>query len=237
MTNTFPEAGLAFLRQLKKNNDREWFRERKEKYKELVEEPMKALVLEVAAGCRAKGLPLHAKEKSPVMRVYRDVRFGKDKTPFKTHVGADLRRSFADSQGLLYMHIDPKEPFVAAGVWQPERPLLHAWREAIVQHAERFAKLEASLTTHKLKFSGEYSLTKSPRGFEQYANEPFAQALKLTSFVVSQPLDVQQVTAPDFAKTLVKFALAAKPLMEFAWMVEESSPQLKRKKIREEELV
>lgn len=230
-------AGFALLRQLKKNNDREWFRERKDKYKESVEEPMKALVLAVAAGCQAKGLPLHTKEKSPVMRVYRDVRFSKDKTPFKTHVGAELRRSFSDSQGLLYLHMDPEKPFVAAGVWQPERPLLHAWRETIVKHADRFAKVQASLKAHKLALSGEYSLTKSPRGFEQYAGEPFAAALKLTSFVVSQDLSVKQAVAPDLTKAVVKFAVAAKPLMEFAWLVEESNPQLKRKKLREEELV
>ena len=91
----FPEEGFRFLRQLKKHNDRDWFRERKDDYAKLVEQPMKTIVFAAATGCRARGLPLYAKEKSPVMRVYRDIRFSKNKQPFKTHVAAELRRSFS----------------------------------------------------------------------------------------------------------------------------------------------
>ena len=231
------EAGFAFLRQLKKHNDRDWFREHKDQYKGLVEEPAKALVLAVAAGCQAKGLPLHAKEKSPVMRVYRDIRFSKNKTPFKTHVGAELRRSFSDSETILYLHLDPAGPFVAAGVWQPERQLLHAWRETMAKHPDRFAGVEAGLKSHQLQLSEEYRLTRSPRGFEQYADEPLAAALRLTSFITAQKFTVKEVAASSFAQAAVAFALAAKPLLEFAWFVEEANTHLKRKRMREEEFI
>ncbi len=136
----FPEEGLRFLRQLKLHNDRDWFRERKSSYVQHVEEPMKALVLAAAEGCRAKGVPLHAKEKNPVMRVYRDIRFSKNKLPYKTHVAAELKSSFGDSDCMLYIHISPEESLLAAGVWQPERPLLNAWREAIVKEPRLFEK-------------------------------------------------------------------------------------------------
>lgn len=237
MSKHFTQAGFTFLQRLKQNNDRDWFRDRKDKYQELIEEPMKALVLEIADSCRARGIPLHAKEKSPVMRVYRDIRFSKDKTPFKTHVAAELRKSFRDSEAMLYMHLHPKESFVAAGVWQPERPLLYGWRETIAKEADRFRKMEAILKSRGLALSNEYKLSKGPRGFEQYGNEPFAEALKLTSFVTSRKVDVKDVIAPDFAATVVQFAADAQPLLEFAWLVEESTPRLKRQKIREEELV
>ena len=233
----FPEAGFKFLRQLKLHNDRDWFRERKAEYLESVEEPMKSLVLAVADGCRAQGLPVHAKEKSPVMRVYRDIRFSKDKSPFKTHVAAELRRSFSDSQGLLYIHLSPEESFVAAGVWQPERTLLQSWRETIVKEPDRFARVEASLKAQGLALSDQYTLTKLPRGFQQYADEPFASSLKLTSFVVSRPVKRPEAIAADFAQTTVDFAIAVKLLLEFAWLVEETHAKTKRRKIREEELI
>ena len=233
----FPEAGFKFLRQLKLHNDRDWFRERKAEYLQSVKEPMKALVLAVADGCRAQGLPLHAKEKSPVMRVYRDIRFSKDKSPFKTHVAAELRRSFSDSEGLLYIHLSPEESFLAAGVWQPERTLLQSWRETIVKEPDRFARVQASLTAEGLALSRQYTLTKLPRGFQQYADEPFASSLKITSFVVSRPVERTKAIAPKFARTVIEFALVVKPLLEFAWLVEETHAKTKRKKIREEELI
>ncbi len=87
----FSPEGMRFLKNLKKNNDREWFRERKEIYEELVHRPMELLVTEAAAACRKRGLMVAAKEKQPVMRVYRDIRFSPDKRPLKTHVSAGLK--------------------------------------------------------------------------------------------------------------------------------------------------
>src|SRR4051794_3147013 len=82
----FPEAGFRLLEQLKRHNDRDWFREHKFEYKQLVEEPMQALLLSVSSACLSRQLPFYPKPKNPVMRVYRDIRFSADKTPFKTHV-------------------------------------------------------------------------------------------------------------------------------------------------------
>src|SRR5947209_19849702 len=129
----FPAEGFRLLRELKKNNDREWFRNRKAAYKQTLEAPMEALVMAIGQNCRSHGLPLFPKEKNPVMRVYRDIRFSADKTPFKTHVAAELRRSFSGSQTMLYLHLAPERSFVAAGVWQPDRPRLQAWRAAMMK--------------------------------------------------------------------------------------------------------
>ena len=233
----FPEAGFKFLRQLKLHNDRDWFRERKKDYLELVEEPMKSVVLAVEEGCRKHGLPLHAKEKSPVMRVYRDIRFSKDKTALKTHVGAELRRSFSDSQGTLYLHLSPEESFVAAGVWQPERPFLQSWREAIARDPDRFADIETGLKGRGLALSGEHTLTRLPRGFQKYAEEPFAPSLKLTSFIVSRAVNRAEATGTGFVESIVDFALAVKPLLEFAWRVEAIHAKTKPRKIREHEMI
>ncbi|MBV8071479.1 MAG: DUF2461 domain-containing protein [Acidobacteriaceae bacterium] len=232
----FPEQGFRFLRQLKLNNDRDWFRERKADYDQFVQRPMEALVLAAAAECRRRGLPLHAKERSPVMRVYRDIRFSKNKQPFKTHVAAEIRRDFVASCCMLYIHVAPEESFVAAGVWQPERPILRGWREAMVKQPARFEKMRRALTSKQLSLGGEHKLSTMPRGFQNYAQHPIGPWLKLTSFVTHRPLAPSLCTSPDLLPAVVDFAIAVKPLLEFGWHVEDSQKAVGTKKLREEDL-
>jgi uncharacterized protein (TIGR02453 family) len=217
----FPREGIGFLKQLKAHNDRDWFNEHKADYKRLVEEPMKELVLAVSAACRKRGLPLHAKEKSPVFRVYRDIRFSNDKTPYKTHVGAEMRRAFSNSECLLYMHFSPQECFLAAGVWQTGKDLLAAWRKLMIEDPARFQKAIAALDRKKLALSEEHSLSSMPRGFQNYAEHPIGKWLKLTSFIVHRPLTTQESLGPEIVETATQFALAAKPLLDYAWTVED----------------
>ncbi len=226
----FSPDGMRLLRQIRKNNDREWFRERKSDYEALVEQPMAALVFAVSDRCRASGLPLFPKERNPVMRIYRDIRFSKDKRPLKTHVSAELRHSFSDvNSGGLYMHLSPEESFVAAGFWEPERAALLAWREAIVKSPAKFAKLQAALLKGELSFSSEGRLSSMPRGFQNYSHEPYAPALKLTRFVVHQPLQSSDYSAPSLVDVVVRFALAAKPLLEYGWQIGDANAQLAQK--------
>jgi len=228
--NGFSPEGMRLLRQIKKNNDREWFRERKSEYEALVEQPMAALVLAVSNKCRAAGLQLFPKERNPVMRIYRDIRFSKDKRPLKTHVSADLRRSFSDpNSGGLYIHISPEESLVAAGFWQPERPMLLAWREALVKNAAAVQKLQSSLLKEGLSFSTEGSLSNMPRGFQNYSREPFAPLLKLTSFIVHRPIEPSEYSSPSLVDVVVRFALGAKPFLQYGWQIGEAASVVKLK--------
>ncbi len=221
----FPESGFRLFQQLKRNNDREWFRERKEAYKETVERPMEALISAVSAECRTRGLPLFPKEKNPVMRIYRDIRFSADKTPFKTHVAAELRRSFSGSQPMLYLHFGPAKSFVAAGVWQPDRTLLQAWRAAMIERPDEVEAMAASLKRKKLQLDSEYSLSSMPRGFQSFAQTPLASFLKLTSFVMARTIEPPDCHSAKLVDKIVAFAFDAKPLLDFAWKVEEKLPK------------
>jgi uncharacterized protein (TIGR02453 family) len=211
----FPEEGIRFLRELKKHNDRDWFRERKHLYQEHVEQPMAMLVTETASICRQSGLRLVANEKNPVMRVYRDIRFSADKRPYKTHVGAALHG--VKGKGGLYLHIAPEEAFVAAGFWMPERPFLQAWRAAMVGDPKAFLHLVKSLARHDLALSEEDRLNRLPRGFDNQAQTEIAEFLKLTSYVVERKLQPEEYRSPELVKVVTKFALATKPLLEFGW--------------------
>lgn len=219
------ETGFRLLQQLKRNNNREWFESRKTAYKETVQQPMELLVSAVSEECRARGLPLFPKERNPVMRVYRDIRFSSDKTPFKTHVAAELRRSFSGSQPMLYLHFAPERSFVAAGVWQPDRTLLQTWRAAMMNKPEEIEQVAASLKRKKLQLDFEYSLSSMPRGFGNFAESPIAPFLKLTSFVMARTIKREVCHTPSLVGTIAAFASDARPLLEFGWKIEDAMPK------------
>jgi uncharacterized protein (TIGR02453 family) len=105
------DLALTFLRDLKQNNDRDWFRERKQVYEEKLKRPVEALVTEAAEAARKRGFPLFPKAKNPLTRIYRDIRFSHDKTPFHTHVGAVLHGPpRMGGYGEIYIHIEPANP-------------------------------------------------------------------------------------------------------------------------------
>jgi len=212
----FPQAGMEFLRELKKNNDRDWFRERKDSYLESVERPMALLVTEVAARCRKRGLTIATNERNPVMRVYRDIRFSPDKSPFKSHVGAGLRGSRA-GRGEIYIHIAPEEAFVAAGFWMPERAFLRAWRESMAKEPRTFLRVVKALAKAELRLSEEGRLSRLPRGYDSFADTEIADLLRLTSYVTTRALTPKEIRSPELVDVICEFALGAKPLLEYGW--------------------
>lgn len=222
----FPQTGLQFLRELKDNNDRDWFRERKEVYEDQVKLPMELLVTEAATRCRKRGLMIYAKDKSPVMRIYRDIRFSADKRPFKTHVSASLMGSpGVSSHGELYIHISPDESFLAAGFWMPERLFLQAWRESMVNSPAAFLRMVKSLGKGDLRLSDENALTRLPRGYDRYAGNEISGFLKLTSFVTTRVLRQKDCRSAELVNAVSDFALAAKPLLDYGWKLSYTTPR------------
>ena len=211
----FPATGLKFLRELKENNDRDWFRERKTTYDEQVHEPMLRLVNELAAECKRKGFAIRARDRSPVMRVYRDIRFSPDKQPFKTHVGASLKGT--QKTGEVYIHVSPEESFLAGGFWMPERPFLMSWRQAMTSQPEPFLRAVKALKKKGLALSTEGALKRLPRGFDQYAESELAPWLRLTSFIAVRNLTAEEYRSASLVKTARDFALNARPLLEYGW--------------------
>ena len=120
----FPTDSLRFLRDLAANNDPAWFKPRREEYEALVRGPMIALVADLLTLASAHKLPLSGEPAKAVFRVHRDVRFSKEKRPYKTHCGASLSRTGRKlAPGLFYIHIQPGGCFVAAGFWHPGAPV------------------------------------------------------------------------------------------------------------------
>jgi uncharacterized protein (TIGR02453 family) len=214
----FRPATLAFLRALAANQERAWFLANKDTYERDVRTPMAALVVDLAAELARRNLPLTGDPARSIFRVQRDVRFSRDKSPYKTHVGAVLTRDGRkNNPGLLYIHVDPAGSFMAAGFYHMEPEALDAVREAILTEPDDFLAVEAGLHAAGLEFSRDESLTRLPRGFEHAADHQAAYALKLRNYTVHRALPATALRRAALVRDLADFAATAMPLLQFGW--------------------
>ena len=214
----FSPDALQFLADLAANNDRAWFKPRKADYERLIKEPLEALCVALADRFDALRLPLEADPRRSPFRIYRDVRFSNDKSPYKTAQGAEF--PWQDSRGDElrpsgavggYFHLEPGNIFVGGGMWHPERARLAAFREKIDRDPSsvfraiedpRFASVFDSVT-------GE-SLTQNPRGFPK--DHPYGQLLRLKDVVFSRRLSDRDVFSPKLPDIIAHDLDAARPV-------------------------
>src|SRR6476469_9661381 len=138
----FEPDAIDFLAELATNNDREWFNPRKADYERLLKTPMEALVAALAERLAERDIPLQSDPKRSIFRIYRDTRFAKDKSPYKTHVGAsfpwvadmapDSEIAHTEHANGAYFHLQPGNNYAGGGMWQATKPRLDAFRDAIV---------------------------------------------------------------------------------------------------------
>ena len=214
----FGSQALPFLAALKENNDREWFAANKGIFLEELDGPFRELIGEVGGLLAASGFPMEPVARNPVYRIYRDVRFSKDKAPYKTNLGAGLHRGGdKSSAGLVYVHVEPGGSFLAAGFYQPEAPRLKLLREAIVEGPAKFAKLLAALAAKGIAPHEGNPIGRMPKGFEALADSPVAGHLKMRSFIVSRPLADDDLERRDLPAVVAGFAADALPYLRFFW--------------------
>lgn len=212
----FPPEGLKFLRDLKKNNRREWFQARKDIYEERVKAPMIELV-SALTGELMKFAPDHVLEPSKALyRIYRDTRFSNDKTPYKTHIAAVFpRRGLCKTTGAgYYFHISPEEVGIGGGIYMPGPDELLALRNHI---AANYKELESIMRTPAVRsLFGEIDgakLSRVPKGFE--AGHPAAEFLKYKQFFLWKTLDAGVAGTPDLYTLIVRHFRAARGFLEF----------------------
>lgn len=215
----FSRAGLRFLRDLAKNNDRQWFTPRKNIYEAELLEPLRALVADASVAMKRAKIPLGADPRRSTFRIYRDIRFSPDKSPYKTNLGAFLAHNGNyDLPGGLYVHIEPRQSFIAAGFYQIDKALLHRWREQVTRNSRAFESVVRALERKGLHLSDDAdSLKRVPRGFEAYAKSPMAKYLRQTSFTVSEKVSNDDVASRDLIRRIVDFAKRAVPLLKYGW--------------------
>jgi uncharacterized protein (TIGR02453 family) len=205
-----PAEALTFFRSLAKNNNRDWFQPRKEIFEAQVKEPM----LELAGAINAefaKFAPEYICDpKKAVYRIYRDIRFSADKSPYKTHLAADFPRRDGAPAG-YYFSISAKEVGIAGGVYQPSPEQMLAIRMWLGENHVAFRKLARGAEKLMGPLHGE-SLTRIPKGFP--ADHPAGDLLKLKRWVYYTTLDAKIATTPQLLPEIVKRFKALLPVME-----------------------
>ena len=213
----FPGEAFAFFEELAANQDRDWFAANKPRYQRAVLEPLAALVAGVTDRLAQDGLPLRGDPRRSVFRINRDVRFSKNKAPFKTHAGAVLTRDgVKHAMGVLYIHVDPAGSFCASGFFRPEPPILQGMRAWMAENPSGWQDTEARLAAHGLVPSREDALIRAPKGFETVCSG-VEEALKLKSWVVRRDLTRSAMGDARLVDALVAMAGDAEPLLRFGW--------------------
>jgi uncharacterized protein (TIGR02453 family) len=217
--NGFGKDALGFFKALKFHQDKAWFDTNKALYQSDVVEPMVALLGDLTATFAKRRIPLRADGKRSIFRIYRDVRFARDKTPYKTHCGAVMTRSASKmDNGLLYLHVDPEGCFAAAGFYHPEPADLAKLRKAIARGGGRaFKATMAALEKGGLELGAGSQLSRVPRGFEALKGGPLDGVIRLKSLIVEEGFPNRLITTAKFADAVVDFAKRAKPLLTFGW--------------------
>jgi uncharacterized protein (TIGR02453 family) len=209
---------LKFLKSLKKNNNKPWFDAHRKDY-ESAKEDFSAFVQAVIDKHGKKDKTINQlKAKDCMFRINRDVRFSKDKSPYKTNMGAYINRGGKKSVfGGYYFHCEPGESFMGGGLWMPMPPELNKVRQEIDYNFNEFKKIVQSKkfkSIYKdLSRSVEYVLTRVPKGYEP--TNPAAEYLKMKSFVALANLKDSDITSKNLISKTVEAFEALQPLVEF----------------------
>jgi uncharacterized protein (TIGR02453 family) len=216
----FEPDAIQFLVDLALNNERDWFQPRKAEYERLLKEPMESLVVALNDRFHARAIPLEADPRKAVFRIYRDTRFSKDKSPYKTNVGASIPwvegTSGDGGHGLgVYLHFQPGEMFVGGGMYMMERPRLEAFRRAVVEEPDRvLAAIEDPAFVKTFGgVHGHESLKRVPPGFPP--DHPQAELLKAKDVTFGRRLDDDEFLSPNLPDTLADDFATALPVFRF----------------------
>ncbi|TDH39029.1 TIGR02453 family protein [Pseudohoeflea suaedae] len=216
----FGPQTLPFLKALGFHQNREWFEDNREIYETELREPLAALMDDIAARFADEDIPLTCSAKQSIFRINRDVRFSRNKEPYKTNLGAIVTRSGAKKDpGLLYINIAPDNCFVGAGFYRLEGEELRAFREAIIEKPGQFRAAVAPLTQRGHSFIERDMLKRPPRGFEGIEDPETLELLKLKHIALSRPFEPDMLNGRALIDEMVDVARAALPLLEFGWRI------------------
>ncbi|MFN3392410.1 MAG: DUF2461 domain-containing protein [Meiothermus ruber] len=198
-----------FLIELRFNNRRDWFQANKPRYEALVRQPFLRFITDFAP-CLEKISPDYAAGPQSLFRIQRDTRFSANKAPYKTHAAAQFRHRLGWDVHMpgFYIHLEPDNCFIGAGIWMPEPENLRRIRAAIARQDPRWLRLR-----RRLELDGEGKLTRPPRGYS--ADHPLIEDLKQRSFTVSYGLAEELVTSGELLPTVEKVFRELLPLNQF----------------------
>jgi uncharacterized protein (TIGR02453 family) len=216
---SFSPELFTFIAELARNNDREWFAANRERYVAEVQEPALAFIEDVGMRLPEEVSRHIVADPRPtggsMFRIYRDIRFSKDKSPYKTHVGIQFRHERARDAHApgFYLHLEPGTVFLACGIWSPDTQTLHAIRTTIATTPARWRGIveDASFKAH-FRLGG-HALKRPPSGFDR--DHPLIEDLKRKDFIAIADLSEDEVTADGFLSRFIELCAASADFMRF----------------------
>ena len=207
---------IKFLKDLAKNNNKPWFDKNRKAY-ESAKDDFVQVVAQVIRGIGNFDPSIAALEaKNCTFRINRDVRFSKNKAPYKNNMAAYFNKDGKKGLGAgYYMHIQPGQSFVAGGIWMPEPPVLAGIRQEIDYNLDDWKKIVESRSFKKIfpkGLEGE-ALSRPPKNYDD--NNPAIEYIKRKSFIVTRPFTDSEVQGKGFVKEVSKTFQAIKPLVDF----------------------
>ena len=218
MSGHFTEHLFEFLRDLRVNNNREWFQANKSRYEQHVKEPLLQFIEDFRPDLHSISEHFVADPRTnggSMFRIYRDVRFSRDKSPYKTQAAAQFRHEAGKTVHApgFYLHLAPGEVFAGVGLWHPDSATLGRIRDRIVSNSEaweRAARDPGFLDVFDL--TGD-SLKRPPKGYD--ADHPCLEDLKRKDHIATLMFDEEEATSPEFLEDFADTCRASSPYMEF----------------------
>ena len=214
----FTPATFAFLTDLAANNNRPWFMENKSRYEEVLKEPALRFISDFGPRLKTISPRFRADPRAnggSMFRIYRDTRFSKDKSPYKTHTGIQFRHEAARDAHApgFYLHIQPGNCFAGSGVWHPAGPALRKIREAIDEDPAAWKR-----ASRGKRFRGSYelsgdSLIRAPKGYDP--GHPLIEDLRRKDFIGVTPLTADDLVSADFLDTFTALCRVAAPFQRW----------------------
>lgn len=217
MARHFNKATFTFLEELVENNDREWFKTNKSRYEEVVRDPALRFITDFAP--RLKSLSRHFRADprlvgGSLFRIYRDTRFSKDKSPYKTYTGIQFRHDAgkdAHAPG-FYLHLEPGSIFVGVGTWRPDSASVKKIRDHLVDDPAGWGRATGKRFSSRFSLAGD-SLKRPPKGFDP--EHRLIEDLKRKDFIGVANLSQSRVVRRDFMDEFEEIAKAGVPLVRF----------------------
>ncbi|MBS1571610.1 MAG: DUF2461 domain-containing protein [Bacteroidetes bacterium] len=208
MSNLKP--AFDFLQQLEKNNNRVWFSEHKNEFDAIVKDN-KSFFEDIFATLSTHDFLGNMQ----IFRIYKDVRFSKDKTPYKTNFGVGFGRNKPKYRGGYYLHLQPGNSFVGGGFWAPEKDDLYRIRKEFEKDNQTINTIVSEPIFQKYfgELQGEQGVKTAPKGFDK--NNPAIELIKKKQFVVIRKFTDKEILSSDFDKRIIETFLAMRPFLDY----------------------
>jgi uncharacterized protein (TIGR02453 family) len=216
--NYFKPDSFRFLIELQDHNQRDWFLQNKGRYEKDLRDPFTQFIADL--GPPLKKISQHfVADPRPVggsmMRIYRDVRFSRDKSPYKTSLAAHFwhAKGKDGATPAYYLHLEPKKSSIGAGIWRPDSAALKRIRDAIVADPKRWQRITSGADFRSSCGMAGESLKRPPAGYD--SDHPLIEDIKRKDFATSSPLDDRDVCGADFMGIVLKAFRTSAPFVEF----------------------